>query len=394
MWTVIVSTPVFVGSGFVANYLEGGGPFWIPLQHILGLRQHGIDAFWLELLSATANASEDQKRISTFFSYVERWGLGDRALVLYLPEGLEGERRELISPRIPPAEIAARMRHGLLLNLANSIPKRHRADFARAALYDGDPGMMQLWSTQWGMGVGEHDAYLTVGRRIGEPDCPIPTLGVAWRHIWPAVHLPEWPSAPADGTRYTTVTQWWNGDRGYDVIDGETYDHNKRNSFLPFIDMPLITGLQMELAANITPGEIEDRALLAANGWRLTQPHEVAGDPWSYRCYIQASRGEFSCAKPSYVKTAPGWMSDRTVCYLASGRPCVVQATGAEDHLPRSLGLQFFKTKAEAAEALRAVECDYERAAREARRLAEEIFATDVVIPELINILGLTAGRR
>ena len=85
--------------------------------------------------------------------------------------------------------------------------------------------------------------------------------------------------------------------------------------------------------------------------------------------------------------TAPGWMSDRTVCYLASGRPCIVQATGAECHLPRSLGLQFFHTKAEAVEALRAVECDYEHAAHEARRLAEDIFATDVIIPQLINIL-------
>jgi hypothetical protein len=299
----------------------------------------------------------------------------------------------------PQLEMRARTRSGSLPfspvpSGANSVPKRHRADFARAVLYDGDPGMMQLWSIQWGMGVGEHDAYLTVGKRIGEPDCPIPTLGVAWQHIWPAVHLPQWPSTPASGTRYTTITQWWNGNSRYDVIDGEIYDHNKRNGFLSFIDMPLLTGLEMELAANITPGETEDRALLAANRWRLVHPHNVAGDPWSYRRYIQASRGEFSCAKPSYVKTAPGWMSDRTVCYLASGRPCVVQATGAESYLPRSLGLQFFHTKAEAAEALRAVECDYQRAAHEARRLAEDIFATDVIIPQLINILGLSTGPR
>ena len=150
----------------------------------------------------------------------------------------------------------------------------------------------------------------------------------------------------------------------------------------------------MELAANITPGETEDRTLLAANGWGLVHPHDVAGDPWSYRCYIQASRGEFSCAKPSVVKTAPGWISDRTVCYLASGRPCVVQAAGAEHHLPRSLGLQFFLTKAEAVEALRAVESNYERAAREARRLAEEIFATDIIIQQLIDILGLSIDPR
>lgn len=389
-----MSTPVFVGSGFVAKYPQGGGNFWVPLQYMLGLRQHSIDAFWLELLSASGNASEDQKRINLFFARTERLGLGGRALVLYLPDGPDGDRQELISPGIPPAEIAARMRQGLLLNFANSIPKRHRADFARAVLYDIDPGMMQLWSTQWDMGVGEHDAYLTIGQRIGKPECPVPTLDVAWRRVWPAVYLPEWPSIPAGGTRYTTITQWWNGDSDYDIIDGEIYDHNKRNSFLSYIDMPLLTGLEMELAANITPGETEDRALLMANGWGLVQPHDVAGDPWSYRRYIQASRGEFSCAKPSVVKAAPGWISDRTVSYLASGRPCVVQAAGAEYDLPRSLGLQFFHTKAEAVEALRAVECNYERAARDARRLAEDIFSTDVIMQQLITILGLAKTPR
>ena len=298
MWKVIVSTPIFVGSGFVAKYLEGGGPFWVPLQHILGLRQQGIDAFWLELLSTTGNASEDHKRIATFFAYTERLGLGGRALVLYLPEGLDSDRQELISPRIPPAEITARMRQGLLLNLANSVPKRHRADFARAVLYDGDPGMMQLWSTQWDMGVGEHDVYLTVGQPIGESDCPIPTLGVAWHHIWPAVHLPEWPCDPAGGARYTTITQWWNGDRGYDVIDGAIYDHNKRSSFLSFIDMPLLTGLEMELAANITPGEIEDRALLAANRWELSTRTRLPAIPGATDAIYK--RRAASSAAPSH----------------------------------------------------------------------------------------------
>src|SRR4051794_3784472 len=141
LWAVLVSTPVFVGSGFVAKYPQGGGNFWVPLQYFLGLRQHAIDAFWLELLSATGNESEDRNRISIFFARAERLGLEGRALVLYLPEGPDSDRQELISPTIPAAEIAARMRQGLLLNFANSIPKRHRAGFARAILYDIDPGM-------------------------------------------------------------------------------------------------------------------------------------------------------------------------------------------------------------------------------------------------------------
>jgi hypothetical protein len=88
------------------------------------------------------------------------------------------------------------------------------------------------------------------------------------------------------------------------------------------------------------------------------------------------------------VKARPGWVSDRTICYLASGRPCVVQATGAEKHLPATDGLRFFASLDEAADALRAVEADYAAAARAARRLAEDAFATDVVLPQVLAAAG------
>src|SRR5690606_13117164 len=110
--------------------------------------------------------------------------------------------------------------------------------------------------------------------------------------------------------------------------------------------------------------------------------------------YVQASRGEFSCAKPSVIKASPGWISDRTICYLASGRPAVAQGAGAERHLPATRGLHFFASAEEAAEALRAVEADYARACREARALAEEHFSTRVVIPRLLRLLGLAPARR
>src|SRR5262249_8758877 len=112
------------------------------------------------------------------------------------------------------------------------------------------------------------------------------------------------------------------------------------------------------------------------------------GTPDDFRAYVQGSRGELSCAKPAYVKARPGWVSDRTLCYLASGRPCVVQATGAELHLPPSAGLRFFTGLDDAAEALRALERDYAAAARAARTLAKEVFATGVVLPDLLTRAG------
>jgi hypothetical protein len=87
-------------------------------------------------------------------------------------------------------------------------------------------------------------------------------------------------------------------------------------------------------------------------------------------------------------------VSDRTVCYLASGRPCVLQATGAERHLPASAGLRFFASIEEAADALRAVEADYAAASRAARALAEDVFSTRVVIPQLLAAAGSVSGRQ
>jgi hypothetical protein len=388
-----MSAPVFVGSGFVAKYPEGGGPYWVVLHYLLGLRAAGVEAYWLELLPGSGDAARDAARMATFFAYAKRLNVRDWVMVLYLPDPADPAQSEIVSQAALREEPLALMREGVLLNLSNSIPAPHREEFALKVLYDIDPGMIQLWATQWGMGVGEHDIHVTIGQSIGAPECRVPTGGVRWHTLWPTVHLPSWPRQEGAGERWTTVTQWWNGNQGYDLIDGELYEHNKRTSFLEYLDMPRRSALALELAANITPGEVEDRAALAAAGWRLVAPHEVAGTPFDYRAYVQASRGEFSCAKPSVIKASPGWVSDRTLCYLASGRPAVTQAAGAERHLPKTLGLQFFATKEEALEALRAAEADYPRACREARALAEEVFSTRVVIPQLLRLLGLAPAR-
>src|SRR5262249_52253323 len=141
-------------------------------------------------------------------------------------------------------------------------------------------------------------------------------------------------------------------------------------------------------AANLEAGEPEDRALLARQGCRLCEPDRVTGSADDFARYVHGSRGEVSATKPAYVKARAGWISDRTVCYLASGRPCVVEATGAEAHLPASAGLRFFSSLDEAVEALRAVEADHTAASRAARALAEEVFSTRVVLPGLLTAAG------
>jgi hypothetical protein len=377
--------PIFVGSAFVAQYPTGGGNFWVPLQYLLGLRALGLEAYWLELLWAKGDATRAREFVAAFRQYIERLDVAEWVVLIVFPEGGRDDPPGPAEHHGMGAEaLRERARHALLLNLANSVTAPLRAGFARTALLDVDPGPFQIWAREYDLGVGGHDVHLTIGQNLGAPDSPVPLGGVEWKRVWPAVHLPAWPDrhdVPAEC--YTTVTQWWTGQ--YAVLDGETYDCNKRPGFLDVIDLPRRTGVKLELAANVHLEEREDRELLARHGWRLADPAVVAGTPEAFRHYVQASRGEFSCAKPAYVKARPGWVSDRTICYLASGRPCVVQATGAERHLPESAGLRFFRTQEEAAEGLAAIEADYARAAHAARDLAEEVFSTRAVLPALLD---------
>jgi hypothetical protein len=381
---------VFVGSAFVAQYPQGGGNFWVPLQYLKGLLDLGHDAWWLEYLWTRGDAERDRGFMDTFWSYARAMGIADRVVLGYVATGTREE------PADPPVytgmmagELAARRRDALLLNLAHSVTPSLREGFARTALYDLDPGTFQIWAHEWDMGVGKHHAHVTIGTNLGAPDSPVPLYGVHWERVWPAVHLPSWPEQPplpgGEGA-YSTVTQWWNNQYAY--LGDETYDCNKRAGFLPLMPLPDRAGIAVELAANLHPNELDDRALLARNHWGLVDPNVVAGTPETFRRYVQRSRGELSAAKPAYVKARAGWVSDRTICYLASGRPCIVEATGAEKHLPESPGLRFFRTLDEAVEVARAVEADYATASRAARALAEEVFGTDIAVPALLRAAG------
>jgi hypothetical protein len=316
--------------------------------------------------------------------------VGDRVALLHLPEGTRDDAPGRIEHfGLAAEELAARARDGVLLNLAHGVTAPLRTGFARTALFDIDPGPFQVWARQVDLGVGRHDLHLTIGWNLGAADSPLALGAVEWTPLWPAVHLEAWPdqAGQGPGTRWTTVTQWWNEHAAWD--GDECYDCSKRTGFLRVLELPVRSGLPLELAVNLHPGEIEDRALLLRHGWRLANPARVAGSPEAFRRYLQASRGELSAAKPAYVKARSGWISDRTVAYLASGRPAVVEDTGAARHLPECAGLRSWRTLEEAADALAAIEGDLPRAAREARVLAEEVFSTRAQVPRLLAALGL-----
>lgn len=129
--------------------------------------------------------------------------------------------------------------------------------------------------------------------------------------------------------------------------------------------------------------------MLESRGWSLVDPSAVASDPWAYRRYIRGSGGEFGVAKNMYVDTRSGWFSDRSVCYLASGKPVLVQDTGLEDLYPVGEGLVTFSTLDEAAAGVEAICGEYERHSRAARHLAEEYFDSTKVLGRLLQELGV-----
>jgi hypothetical protein len=161
------------------------------------------------------------------------------------------------------------------------------------------------------------------------------------------------------------------------------------HEFRRFLDLPRCTGGRFEVALDIDAGDHADRERLLEHGWSLVDPLTVAADPWMYRDYVARSFGELMIAKNMYVQARSGWFSDRSIGYLASGRPVLAQDTGLAGLVPTGEGLLTFTAVDEAADAYAAMTGDYERHARAARALACEYFDSDVVLARLLAALGL-----
>ena len=235
--------------------------------------------------------------------------------------------------------------------------------------------------------LAPHDVYFTIGETVGQAGARFPDGGRPWLYTAPPIFLPEWPALAPDGTApYTTVAHWWGGTFEY---NGTVFSNEKRVAFLEYLDLPIQSRVQLEVAVCLAEHYEEYRQLMEPKGWRLREAWDVSATPEAYRAYVQGSRGEFSCAKPAYVALDTAWVSDRTLCYLASGRPAIVQHTGASRFLPDAEGLFRFRSMDEAAQALAAAEADYERHGRAARALVEEHFdARRVVARVLERALG------
>ena len=347
---------------------EVGGHLWVHFNWALGLRALGCRVIWLEVVRSGADPAETRQRAAALRRTLENFGLAESLATEPAAEGY--------------LDLDAATDADLLLDLGYSTETKMIQRFRRSALVDIDPGLTQCWTSEGQMTVAPHDVYFTIGETVGTAAARFPDCGLQWHYTPPPVFLPAWPPAPADAQApYTTVSSWW----GRWVLSGsESYCNDKRTSFLEYIELPSRTARRLELALALG-GAQEERQSLERHGWIVREASQVSATAEQYRAYIQASRGEFSCAKPSCMRLATAWISDRTICYLASGKPAVVQHTGPSRFLPDAHGLFRFHDLDEAAAALEAVEANYERHARAARVLAAEHFDAEKVLASVLD---------
>lgn len=387
---------VVVAAYDVASFPEGGGHFWVYLQYLLGLRQLGCDVYWLEAFRTKGQAEQEAAALAAFRAWAQMYGLGDKSII-YLTDSKEpspGMPTEYLDMPRSEAE-AVFEKADLLLNFHYAISPALLACFRRTALVDIDPGLLQFWITRSQLHAPRHDVYFTIGENVGKPGGRIPSCGLSWIHIQPPVSLEHWPYRfDPCCEAFTTVSIWDSSDW---VVDGDRkYENTKRAAFLEHADLPRLTRQPLELSLFLrTQRDMEEWKYMEERGWRIRHSREVASTPEMYQTYIEQSRGEFSCSKRSCREFQNAWVSDRTLCYLASGKPVVVQDTGPSEFLPNGEGMFRFATLEEATRAFDAINADYERQCRAARKLAETHFdAKQVVAKILSHTLDGNATRR
>jgi hypothetical protein len=230
-----------------------------------------------------------------------------------------------------------------------------------------------------------HDAFATVGLNLGGPGCAVPSGGREWVTTTQPVLLERWP-AVAGGAAFTSVGSW----RGpFGPVEFEGVDYGLRaHEFRRFAELPRQCEAPFEIALDIDPADDADAQRLRAGGWGLADAAAVGADLETYRAYLQGSLAEISIAKGMYVRSRGGWFSDRSACYLASGKPVLAQDTGFGDHLPLGEGLLSFDDVTGATTAAEAILAAPERHARAAREIAAEHFDSRKVLPALLERLG------
>jgi YHS domain-containing protein len=365
---------------------------WQALQYLIGLHRLGYEVYYAEETGALpydprvkSAVVDPTYNVSCLQQTLERFGFADHWVYWDMGQDRHyGLSRDQLQVLYETADV--------ILNLCGATPPRATNKGRGRWIYiETDPVFEQIRAAQGEPRtldfLARHDACFTYGENLGAPDCPIPLAGVDWQKTRPPVVLDLWKERVDPACRHFTTVATWHS-KGKDItFQGQTYYWSKHVNFIKFLDLPRHTQQSLELA--VETGDDMSRAQLAAHGWHLADAAERSATVEDYREYISTSRGEFTVAKDIYVRPRTGWFSDRSVCYLAAGKPVVTQETGFSKFIPTGQGLLAFSTLEEAVSALATINADYVRHAHAAREIAVEYFAADKVLRKLLRDAGV-----
>jgi hypothetical protein len=382
--------PLVVYCGFVGK-VPLAGMTLANLHPIRGLQSLGYEVHYVERLDQPLECYDPRAGRMT-----DNPGFALQYLADFLPRaGLSGARYSFIDrenrchgsgwPALREAISCAEF----VLCLGTGTWFDDLARCPRRAFIDADPLFTQVaMETERGQPhtlaetISHYPVLLTEGMRVGKADCSIPTAGRAWIPVPPTVSTALWQTnAPRADAPVTTVMNW---ESGSDIVhDGRTYGYKKRE-FEAFMQLPK----RSRRSFTIGIGGNAPRVRLRESGWGLANPLEVTGTIEAYQRFIADSWADLGIAKHAYIATRSGWFSDRSLCYLASGRPVLHQDTGFTDWLPSGEGVFAFSNIEDVLTALEALERDYARHAKAARAIAEEYFEASMVIGRMLDQAG------
>ena len=380
--------------GFMAG-IPVAGVIWQHIHYIVGLQRLGHDVYYIED-SARHPYDPEALSFTTEFGYAAR-------LLDALAREFGFERHWAFcaryTPGFPTAGLSLKQIQRLyrdadaILNVCGAQEMNDDLLASERILYvESDPAVEQIKVDQGNRNTIEylrhHRKLFTFGENVPSDDFPVPKHGFAWLPTRQPVVLDFWKGtrAPAADALFTSVANW--NTSGKDVTwRGDTYLWSKAREFLRFIAAPKKAGERFELASGIK--DAKTRGRFERNNWQLREPTAMTDDYHLYRRYIRGSKAEFTVAKDQYVRLNTGWFSDRSACYLAAGRPVIMQETGFTKHYGGDVGLLAFTSLGEIIEAVRAINADYRKHSRAARALAREVFDAGKVLGSLLERAGI-----
>lgn len=389
---------IIVG-GFL-GLIPSGGLTWHYLQYPLGFAALGCDVFYIEdtriwpVFCADSATNDDcAASVEHLASAMNAFGLSTRWAYRDEASGrCFGMSEQRIHEICDSADVFVNVSCSTYMRDAyRDIPIRVLIDTdpmftqvqceTQVKFTPGTPSLREL--------IAEHTHHFTFGESVARDDCRVPSCGTNWRPTRQPICLEYWPlngSAGQGIAAYSTVMNW----SAAPAIHYQDKSWGQKNGqFQAIMDLPQrVPDVQMKIAVGQTTKEdgFPQQSATEA-GWTVLDPWRVVPDWQSYREFIQASRGEISIAKEAYVKARTGWFSERSACYLASGRPVITQDTGWTDHLPNGTGLIGFDDLEGCVDAVNRVERDYARHAEAARRIAQDCFASDRVLGAMLEQL-------